>query len=454
MPSVSRLERAGTEVIKMDVKQTPLHGTILQQNPMAGSSFPFLSIPGSFYGKPFPLNIGKDDLSRHTMLIGATGCGKTNVFCHMVSQIKKQMTENDVMIIFDAKGDYYDLFASPNDLVIGSGRMFSSRTEKWNLFKEVIADGWDDKSTFLNVQEMTWSIFRDSIDNSKDPFFPNAARDLFAAILLCMISEGKKDLSYRKQWLFNSELKRALDESTIFDIQKMIESHPSQAAVLSYIGDPTSGQALGVYAEMLSTLRKILTGCFDDKGMFSMRSFVRRKGARTLFIEYDLSLGNTLAPLYSLLFDLALKEALGREKSQGNVYFICDEFRLIPRLQHMDDAVNLGRSLGVKVIAGLQSISQFEEAYGESRAKNLLAGFSSVFAFRANDSCTRDYIVNLHGKNVILEQYRTLSNSIHEERFEAHVVEDWDLKELKVGEAVISFPFGKPFKYQFDLFRQ
>ncbi|MCF0260073.1 MAG: type IV secretion system DNA-binding domain-containing protein, partial [Erysipelotrichaceae bacterium] len=81
----------------MDVKQTPLHGTILQQNPIAASPSPFLSIPGFFNGKPFPLNIGKEILSRHAMLIGATGCGKTNVFCHMVSQIKKQMTENDVM---------------------------------------------------------------------------------------------------------------------------------------------------------------------------------------------------------------------------------------------------------------------------------------------------------------------------------------------------------------------
>ncbi len=52
-----------------------------------------------------------------------------------------------------------------------------------------------------------------------------------------------------------------------------------------------------------------------------------------------------------------------------------------------------------------------------------------------------------------MEQYKTLSNSVHEERHEANVVEDWNMGELEVGEAIISFPFGKPFKYKFDLYK-
>ena len=234
----------------------------------------------------------------------------------------------------------------------------------------------------------------------------------------------------------------------------MIEAHPKYSSVLSYIGDGTTTQALGVYAEMLGTVRKLLTADFADHGMFSVRDFVRNKGGKLLFIEYDISIGETLAPVYSLLFDLALKEALGRGNMQGDVYLICDEFRLIPYLQHIDDGVNFGRSLGVKVIAGLQSINQLTEAYGEYRGKNILAGFSSVFAFRANDSFTRDYVVGLHGSNVVLEQYKTITNSVHEERRNAHVVEDWHMNELSVGEAVVSLPFAKPFQYRFDLYRR
>lgn len=438
----------------MDRKLNPLYGSTVGQNPIATENNPFVRIPGSFRKQSVPLCLSKDTLSKHLMLIGGTGCGKSNVFYHIVDQIKKKLSPNDVMIVFDTKGDYWDYFGSSDDYIIGSGVSFANKSEKWNIFKEIVSDGWDQKNCELNAHEIAWSVFREAIEKSKDPFFPQAARDLLSAILLCMIEEGRENIEYRKECLFNSELKRAFDESTIFDVKAMIESHSHFVSVLSYIGDGTTGQALGVYAEMLGAIRKLLVTCFDDKGMFSIRDFVRKGGGRTLFIEYDISLGRTMTAIYSLLFDLALKEALGRSKPQGDVYLICDEFRLIPHLQHIDDGVNFGRSLGVKIVAGLQSINQLTEAYGEYKGKNILAGFSSVFAFHANDKYTRDYIVGLHGKNIVMEQYKTLSNSVHEERHEAHVVEDWNMSELEIGEAIISFPFGRPFKYKFDLYRK
>lgn len=436
----------------MDVKRTSVFGSLLEQNPLSGSVSSFVSIPGRYKSQPSLLKIDESILSKHIMLIGGTGCGKSNVFYHIISQIKKKMSSKDIMIIFDTKGDYYDMFAEKDDYVMANSASFVPDSVKWNLFREILADGWDDKSIELNAQEISWSIFREAIDKSKDPFFPNAARDLFASVLLCMMKTGKEKVEYKKECFYNSELKRSFDESTILEIKALLESHPEYASVISYIGDGTNGQALGVYAELLSTFRKLFSGVFAEKGSFSMRNFVREKGGKTLFLEYDLARGNILAPIYSLLFDLAIKEALGRNANDGNVYLICDEFRLLPYLQHIDDGVNFGRGLGVKVIAGLQSINQLTEAYSEYRGKNIIAGFSTVFAFRANDAYTRDYITNLHGKNIVMEQYKTITNSVHEEKRNANVVEDWDVNELNIGEAIIGFPFDRPFRFQFDLF--
>ena len=436
----------------MDINYTPLHSSILDQNPVHGVPNPLISIPGKYKAQNSGITLDEDILSKHLLLIGGTGCGKSNVFYHIVSQLKKKISIKDVMIIFDTKGDFLNLFGKGDDLLIGNSFCYVARSSKWNIFKEIVADGWDDERIEQNAQEISWSIFRESIEKSKDPFFPNAEKDLFTSVVMCMLKNGKQDPNYIKDFFYNSELKRSFDESTIMDIKRAIETQPSLSSVLSYIGDGTGGQALGVYAELLGTFRKLFTGIFADRGLFSIRDFVKEKGGRVLYIEYDLSLGNILAPMYSLLFDLALKEALGRSNHEGNVFLICDEFKLLPYLQHIEDGVNFGRSLGVKVIAGLQSINQLTEIYDEYRGKNIAAGFSTIFAFKANDVNTREYITNLYGKNVVLEQYKTITNSIHEERRNANVVEDWELVELKLGEAVIGYPFEKPFKYQFDLY--
>lgn len=436
----------------MGIKREALYGNILDQNPICGGG-DFISLPGKYKNSTARLNIDEDILSKHLMLVGGTGCGKSNVFYHIIGQLKKRITKDDVVIIFDTKGDYYSRFGRSEDMVIGNSKEYREKSVKWNIFREIVADGWEKENVESNAQEISWAIFRESIDKSKDPFFPNAARDLFSAILLCMINAGTNDKDYRNACLYNSELKIAFDTSDILDIKSMIESNPDLASVTSYIGDGQNGQALGVYAEMLGTVRKLLTGVFAEHGGFSVRNFVKKRGGQTLFVEYDLSIGNALAPIYSLIFDLALKEAMGREGKRGSVYLICDEFKLLPLLQHIEDGVNFGRSLGVKIIAGLQSINQITEVYGNARGKNILAGFSSVFSFKSNDVDSRKYATDIYGKNIVLEQRKTVSNTMSEERHEGNSVEDWNICELNIGEAVIGLPFSKPFRFQFDLFK-
>ena len=145
---------------------------------------------------------------------------------------------------------------------------------------------------------------------------------------------------------------------------------------------------------------------------------------------------------------------MGRTAGKGNVYLFCDEFKLLPYLQHIDDAVNFGRSLGVKVFAGLQSITQLYEIYGVHRGQNIAAGFSSTYAFRANDPVTRKYISDLFGGNIVLEQFLTMGNQAFEDKRVGKVVEDWELNSLSVGEAIVGLPFSNPFKFKFANYRK
>jgi type IV secretory pathway TraG/TraD family ATPase VirD4 len=438
----------------MAVKTSALHGVILDDfGPPAESGDSRVKLPGSFKGKPHLIGINSDLLSKHFLLVGGTGSGKTNLFYFFVDQLRKTLDSNDVMIIFDAKGDFYEKFYRPGDALVSNSRKHEKQTAFWNIFKELKADGWEDNELLLNAQEITRSLFREAIENNKSqPFFPNAARDMLSAILLQLMRSGREDKEFRNSYLVNEPLKNYFDALTAARLADFLGGSKDLASVMSYIGDGTSNQGLGVMAELQSVVREIFIGVFAKRGDFSMREFVRSKGGRVLFIEYDLSTGSTLTPVYRLFLDLALKEALGRNKSEGNVYLILDEFKLVPHSQHIDDAVNFGRSLGVKVIAGLQSIEQLYEIYGDSRGKNIAAGFSSIFSFRANDSATRSYVSGLFGSNIVLDQYKMVDNNVVQEKRDGYTVQDWDMTGLKVGEAIVGLPFSHPFRFKFNLF--
>lgn len=421
---------------------------------------PTVQLYGTTNGRETFFNLNSEILSRHLMLIGGTGCGKTNTFCHLVHQLKEQMSDDDVMIIFDTKGDYYKKFYNKGtDIILSTAEEYRKDALIWNIFSEIMVDGTEQNVIAENISEIAYGLFSEAISkNNSNPFFPNAARDLFASILTCLYRKTGENDNLKELYLHNRFIKKYLDGLNVKSLKALLKNQADQMAVLNYIGDGNNDQGLGVFAELQSVIRKIFVGSFADKGNFSIRQFVRERQARTLFIEYDLTRGATLTPIYKLLIDLALKEAMCRDKDErgtckndkrGNVFIFCDEFKLLPDLTHIENAVNFGRSLGLKVFAGLQSIEQITENYGEARGKNIIAGFSSVFSFRANDEATRQFTVGKYGTNYVIEQY----DYEHKDKRIGNVVEDWDLGTLNKGEAVIGLTDYAPFKFQFELYK-
>jgi hypothetical protein len=421
-------------------------GLVENNNPPQDNINDCLHIAGKFDNAKARFSISEEMLSKHLLLVGGTGSGKTNLFYHIVKQLKKNLNKDDVMLIFDSKGDFHKKFFETGDVVIGNSKTYRKTSAKWNLYDEIIADGKDRVSVAQNTQEICKSLFAERTEkNSSNPFFPNAARDLLASIIISLVRDNVQ--------FSNKDLKDAIDSTPVDELRSMLASFRDLASVAAYIGGKSGTQAQGVMSEMYSVTRDIFTGVFSDVGDFSMRKFIRGKGGHTAFLEYDLAIGDVLSPVYTLLFDLALKEALGRTATQGNVYLIADELKLLPNLRHLEDGINFGRSLGVKILAGLQGIDQLNANYeNEAKAHNAVAGFSSVFAFQSNDYNTRKYVSQLFGKNMILETFPEANGSRHYEKREGYVVEDWDLVGLNVGEAIVGLPNRPPFKFKFDLF--
>ena len=397
--------------------------------------------------------ISNSVLSRHFMLLGGIGTGKTNAFFQMMSQLKDNLTKDDVMIIFDTKGDFYKEFYTPGDVVISNDETAigpDGKPDYWNIFNEV-ASG---EQQYASVMEIAKSLFKEACEKTNQVFFPNAARDIFMSTMLHFLRYC--EATGETKYLNNDSLVDFIKSKTSSDFRDMLYSYPDMRAMTSYISTDDSPQTQGVLSELQQIIRDIFVGNFAKEGTLGLRELVRQKGGRKIFIEYDLSYGELLTPIYSLMFDMAIKEALGRGRSEGNVYFITDEFRLLPNLEHVDDAVNFGRSLGIRFMIGIQNVEQIYDNYGEERAHSIMSGFLTSLNFRVNDPKSREFIKEQFGKNRKIEVYATTvqSKGMIEERRDGYVVEDWDITNLKIGQAIIGFPEYEPFPFQFDLWNK
>lgn len=433
-----------------------IFGTSVLNNIPPEIKNPIITFPGQALNGHDCFQLNEDILSKHLLLLGGSGCGKTNAFLFVLRELRNQMNSNDIAIIFDTKGEFYDMFSRPGDYVIGNSSRFRSMSHTWNIFNEILADGTDEVAIRMNARELASSLFSDRISETQ-PFFGNAAKDIFMAVLLHFVRMAESNPSEWKNRLNNKDLTQAFRAYQSADFVKILNHYNDLRNMVSYIGDGRSNQALGVFGELNSMLSEYFVGVLAEHNPtknISMRNAVREKGDKAIFIEYDLSLGESLTPVYRLLVDQALKEALGRSENSGHVYLIADEFKLLPKLQHIDDALNFGRGLGVRAMAGIQSIDQLYDIYGEDKGAVLASGFGSIFAFHTNDFSSREYITKRFGTNIMVYDYvNAQKNTAVTNERDGNTVEEWDQTQLGVGQAVIGLGYDEPFLFQFDEYK-
>lgn len=394
-------------------------------------------------------HISADQLSKGCLLIGSTGSGKTNTFYISLDQLIPNIKNSDVMLIFDSKGDFMNRYykpENPNHIVISTKYEHKDITKGWNIYGELIdKNGEFGEESYIMAKEISRALFK-NLESSNQPFFHIASADLFSAIMSCFINESIDKKSFVK--LNNETLVNYIKSSTVQDLYKLIDKYPQLRYIHSYLGQSNmqTPQALGILGYLYSMVSSQFVGPFKNKlpsGHFSMHRLIRERGAKVIFLEYDVNFGDTLSPIYSLLFDLAIKEALISDK--GNTYLICDEMNLLPYCQRFQDAVNYGRSKGVKTIVGLQSINQLYNNYGEDEGKAIAAGFINAICFNAVDYDTRKFISERFGTT-----FESINWSGSNITRNGYTVEDSDIHNLKTGEAFVDLAGLPPFKFKFN----
>jgi type IV secretory pathway TraG/TraD family ATPase VirD4 len=388
--------------------------------------------------------LDEEILSKHILTLGSIGSGKSNLMYHIVRALINSITEDDILVFFDAKGDYLkEFYRNDNDYVIGNRKRIPDKYNVvlWNVFEDILMTPEDER--LETVREVITSLFKKYIDSAQNPTFTMGARDIVCALILVFLREMQE-----KNTVWNNKkIKDFLNRSTAKDIREKLSEHEDLRWATSYIMGDNNPTTQSYLSQMFMVTQEIFSGSFAEEGTFSIRKAIQSKGGKSIFLEYDIASGNILQSVYTVLIDLAMKESLGQSKPKGNVFFILDEFPLIPKLNYMDNALNFGRSLGVKVIAGIQNVGQVEYTYSVALAQSLLSGFGTYFAFRLFDEKSRNIVSERHGKNrkkvglMSSNSFKGINDSI----MDTNVIEDWDITKLGIGQCIVSMPSEEPF---------
>ena len=343
-------------------------------------------------------------------------------------------------------------------IVIGVGASYKNITSYHNLFAEVMPRAINGRLVYTpesddEAFELAIQLSK-TMDSQIQPVFPAMSAQLLAAgMIYLMRAYWQSDPSK----LNNRGLVDFFQQKTVDELRKIFEEENmwDLRSCLDYIGNK-GNQTQGVMSYLGAMIRKLFIGPFaqaDPVREFSMRDIMNSGKRKVIFIEYDLRKGNLIAPMYGMLIDRAFANALdGRSEYTGNKYMILDEALLLPRLDHLANSVNFGRSpsgtdAGVRVMCDLQNIAGIREIYGEAGADNALSSFQNLISFKLCDYDTRQFVVKRLGENYQNHSISVQQNNLNVQR-EGHTVEDWQLMNLGIGEAVVSLQDEKPFFFQ------
>ncbi len=456
------------------VEEQVVFGQSIQINPAAEHTAQRSAAPLAVFRDPETgrrFGMDKKLLSTHLLLSGSSGMGKTNTMNLLLEGVLGKQEEGDIVFILDTKGDYYRTFrsrcADRNVIVIGNSPGYKDETFFWNIQYEVMerdAAGrlYYNRRCDIAAHEIAAALYK-GLESSYQPFFHNAAISLTAAVILHFIREAGRTGSTER--LNNYELAHFLKTAELKQFLTILRDphNPDFAGMVEYIytGEKMTAQSQSVMSVIRQMANQMLIGVFGDlyepsvrRGReISMQDLVRDKRKTVVFLEYDLSL-RTLDPMYRLMVDLFLKRSLGgRDVDRGTKYLFLDELALLnPGLEYLGNALSYGRSMNVKVIAGIQNISQIYDIYGEQGGNVILADFMNVICFYLSDAVSRRYMKERFGENYENILLMPQISPLNTQRL-GYCLEDWILLSLRCGQAAVKLAGEAPFLFRFPEFR-
>ena len=391
-----------------------------------------------------------DDGESHTLIIGATGSGKT--LCVVRPTVKILAKKGESMIITDPKAEIYEENANYlrslgyNIILLNfrnpqKGNMWNPLSLPYKLYKK----GNIDKSNEL-LRDVATNILHE--DKTDDPFWQNTSADYFVAMVQALFQdtdEDKININSVINMLTVGEEKYGASNFAKEYFKMKDSSNPAYINAAGTIDAPneTKGSIISVFRQkvnifaMAENLSEMLS-----KSDFDMMNIGRNKTAVFLIVQDEKRTYHALTTIfvkqcYESLIDVA-QENGGKLPVRTN--FILDEFANMPELKDITTMITAARSRQIRFNLIIQNFSQLNQVYGKENAETVKGNCGNIIYLLSSELSALEEISKLCGDRKVKSKSKDKPDETRP------LVTVTDLQRLEFKTAIIIRQRMAPFK--------
>ena len=390
-----------------------------------------------------------DNSEYHSLIIGATGSGKTQGV--VFPQVHSLAKAKESMIITDPKGEIYEKtslmlrkrgyqilllnFRDPQN-----GSAWNPMTLPYKMYKS----GNQDKAIEL-LDDLALNILYDDSNKNADPFWEKTSADYFSGVALGLFEDAKEEeININSISLATTVGEEKFGGSTYIK-EYFSAKDPSSAASInasSTIMAPTEtkGSILSVFKQKVKLFasRENLSEMLSYSDV-DLESIGERPTAVFIVIQdekktYHSLVTILLKQIYETLISTAQKHG-GKLPVRTN--FILDEFANMPPLKDVTTMITAARSRRIRFTMIIQNFAQLDSVYGKDDAETIRGNCGNIIYLITTELKALEEISKMCGEVKSKKDDKTASTPL---------VTVSDLQRMKQYETIIMRMRKQPFK--------
>lgn len=313
------------------------------------------------------MRIGGERETRHFLVTGATGSGKSVVIRSWLRQI---LARGERIVLHDTKGDVLATMPVEDFVLLAP---HDRRSAVWDVAADVVTEE--------DAREFAAGI----IPSSHDPVWAAGARELLTGIVV-ILQKCRKD-----NWDWPA-LRNILTTPLPQLRELMVRHYPPAVRYMILDNGAATRTTASFFATLDSHVVEIvqpLARAWNDaeKPRISARKFLLSEAPdkRVLILQRASHLPALSTAWIGAFVRVAANLAVGpllEDDTERRIWFLLDEFPQLGKLDGFRQILEKGRSRGVCCVLGVQDLSQLSSLYGPDVTKTWIASIGTKIVCR------------------------------------------------------------------------